>query len=728
MPVLSKYIFVLQRFVLKLFKANGIRYLTCILCLLTPIFSTASSLRKALELDVSNPPALLKADKMVYDAVNDVFYANGNIFASFGTYTLTARDLYYDVQQDELSVAGDVKITDETGRIIIAERAMVKDQFKQAILTQMAIKMPQNAILVAAYATKFGQNQFSLHKATFTPCSVNCNRTPIWQIRAAKTDVDYNKSQIFYKHVFFELFGVPVVYLPVFFHPTPNAPAQSGILTPQLKNKGLLIPIYLRAKSNLDLTISPRIADKYNLFEGELRHLTTHGSYEATGSYARINQFQNSKTTDKNNYHIFAKGHFNSADGIQYGFDINRASNKAYLTNYFEFYDSYLESRAYVNKINKFDYFSLEGYSISGLRQEDKKINSIYVLPRNRVQKIINLDDDETVFLKAKNEALIYRENDRQIGRNALEVGIENNFFSDYGYYLHNSISNRADLYWLSFTKRNGVVDTDKDQVWTRNLPEISSAWRYPILGNVKDLGIKFEPVVLAVLGKNYDKRQGKFGFIDATKYELSEYNIFDANRFSGVDYHDFGQRLSYGISTSLFQESYYTDLFIGQLVYKNNLLPNANKNYIGSASFDADDQMKIYYRFQKDDALKPIRDEIILASTIGKLSVESDFITMHALSKHYSVNLNNFPANKVSQFGFNTAYQLTEDLKLGFGSRLDVTNKSRLINRTIKVTYSFDCVTINAKIYDDFTYDKSRGVKKTSNKTFSIGLKILNM
>jgi hypothetical protein len=54
--------------------------------------------------------------------------------------------------------------------------------------------------------------------------------------------------------------------------------------------------------------------------------------------------------------------------------------------------------------------------------------------------------------------------------------------------------------------------------------------------------------------------------------------------------------------------------------------------------------------------------------------------------------------------------------------------NKLNVLSKAIGVTYFNDCATITATISDDYMVDGSRGVKKSSLQTISVGLKILNM
>jgi hypothetical protein len=59
-------------------------------------------------------------------------------------------------------------------------------------------------------------------------------RPPSWSIRADKVVEDRDKQIIYYRNAVIELFGVPVFYAPVFWHPDPSAERKSGLLPPKI--------------------------------------------------------------------------------------------------------------------------------------------------------------------------------------------------------------------------------------------------------------------------------------------------------------------------------------------------------------------------------------------------------------------------------------------------------------------------------------------------------------
>lgn len=669
----------------------------------------------------------LKADLVQYDEASGSVIASGNVYIFANDYVLKADVLRYDISTDTVTARGNIIINDGTGRLVFGERAVFKDKLQQGIIDEFVLRAPNNFLLVALVARRDGAQKISLHKAGFTPCAIRCVGQPIWKIRAIDTYVDYDKGKVVYHNAFFEVFGVPVMFIPYFSHPTPNAKAQSGILMPGIKKAEFMLPVYFRPKSNIDLTLSPRFAKKYVITEGEFRHLLGYGSYTINGSYGNPSYRKGDKIYGSRRYHMFARGDFSSHD-IHYGFDVNRASDKAYLTNYFEIYDSFLESKLYVNKVDKGDYFALEGYSFKGFRREDQSNNTPFVFPRIRMQKLVEIDDDETTFLTIKNEVLGYNENyQTQLARDYLELKLSKNIITHHGFLFNFNLSNRSDFYWLS--KSNPVTQNEYNSFLHRQIPEGGVKWLYPLIrGFDNNVSMKLEPIIAVTVGRKYSKTYNKFVIVDVSRYELSEYNIFDANRFNGVDYHEYGERLSYGINGSLFSNVYYFDAFLGQLIYNDNPVAKSNADCVGNVSLDIANRISLYYRFSRDKKLNFLRDELGTRVNHGNLSVNVAFSSLNDVARYYPESKNDFPGNKISQVNLGAVYQITDAINFEVGSRLDITSKIKLMQRSIKVTYFIDCVSISGKVYDDFTNDRSRGIKKQRSQSFAIGFKVLNM
>ena len=675
----------------------------------------------------------LKAKEVHYDSKNDLITAKGDVFVKMEGYTINAQRVIYDLKDDTIFAEENVQISDRSERVIKGEKAIFKDKLKKGVIEGFITKLDENSILASRLAKRLDKNRLSLEKSVFTPCKINCGNKPIWQISSGKTDIDYSKEKITYRHVFFEVYGVQIAYFPYFSHPTPDAKAQSGILGPKILKDDFMIPFYFRAKPNIDFTISPRFSKRYTIFDGEYRHKVEDGNYKINGSYGnpsfrRKGSDRELNTSNPGRYHINAKGTF-SKNTINYGFDVQRTSDKAFLTNHQEIYDSYLTSRIYTSTVDRRNYFLFEGYHFQDLRDKNSKLKTPFILPSIKTQNIIDLSGDGTLLLNVRNNTVVYSEpNKLQLARNALELEMMFNMISQGGHMYTLTTSNRGDLYVVDFNKSKSKKRQQK--VWYRNIPEVSAKWRYPLMKSItQKYNIKIEPTAMVVLGKKYEKRFEKFALVDTPKNELSENNIFSTNRFNGIDYHEYGSRFSYGINSTLSGESLYIDTFFGQLIYKDNVVGRDNSEYVGSARVDIFNNTSIFYRFRRDQGLKPIRNEVGFESVTEDFIGNVSFAEFHQASRYFADNDVVIESDKASQINMNAGYRVQENLWIDGTTKLDITSKSlRVLVRSIRVTYIFDCVSINGVITDNFLNDSLRGVQKTRTKSFSVGLKVLNM
>ncbi|WP_341749347.1 LPS-assembly protein LptD [Candidatus Tisiphia endosymbiont of Sialis lutaria] len=704
--------------------------ITIKIIILLPIGSSAQAKQQGINKQFS----FLSTDYIEYNQKEQFIYAKGNVQIILDSYFLTANSLIYDIEQDTLWAEDDVKITDQQNRVILGEFVVLKDKLKAGIISDFILYLGDNNLLVSKLAERVNKDVFRLHNSTFTPCKILCNQKPIWQISAKNTEVDLNKNIMVYKHLFFEVYGIPIFYTPYFSHPTPKAPAKSGILMPGIQDSSLRIPLYYRAKPNLDFTLTPRIFwEKYTIFELEARYKPNKSDYiSLEANYGKVpyslkNGAITIKNTKVNSYYILSNGDFTKND-YRYGFRLQRTSDKAYLKNYYNNYTPYLTSKLYLEHVNNYNYLLTEGMYFEGLGTNDSSSTSPLIFPKVRTKNVIPLNDDETTSIVIENNALIYKERSgRELGQAALQLAVDNNFLTSSGHLFNVTLRNRSDVYFINHLYPN---NSRANKVLARNIPEIQTTWHYPLAGSIFDKASLFvEPIISATIGRKNNSNK-KFSFIDPSKYELSENNIFSSNRYSGIDYHEFGNRLSYGINSSILSEQNYSSLFLGQ-TYSNNLINNKsidNVENVGRISSNFSDTIELFYRFRKSKNFQPIRDE--LGGTLNSKAIQLTvgLAQISNIQKYYSTN--ELIDNKVRQLYYNFTYQLAENWSVAYDMRVDwAKNKIYILSKSIQVTYLNECVKIAGKLSDNYMGDNSRGIKKTfAVPTISVGLKILNM
>lgn len=708
--------------------------LICLLIIIiSPLVSFADSFKNS-SLKINN----LIADFVEYNENEELIYAKGNLKIITDEYLLTADNLLYDVKNDILWVEGNVRVKDKEDRITLGDKAVLKNEFKQGVVSKFIMLFNDNNLLIAKLAERIDENNTRLHSAEFTPCEVTCNKNPLWQISAKKTDIHFDEHKIVYKNVFFEIYGMPVFFLPYFFHPMPSAPASSGLLVPDMKNKRFGVPLYLRAKPNMDFTLTPRIFNKDKIFELEGRYRpnnTDYISFEGNGGKLPYFLKKNGiliKDKAVSSYHYIAQGNFISSNKVyNYGFKAERTSDKAYLKNYYNNYASYLTSKIFLNKIHDADYFQAEGLTFQGLGSNDSRYTDPLILPKINTKNVISLNDNENSHIVVENNTLMYKERiGKQLTRTSLQLSFIHNLITSSGQIFDFVARDRGDFYLA----RRAYFDKPREtKSFQRNIPEFQTLWRYPLVGNItKTINVLIEPVVSFTMGRKLSNKDRKFVIIDPIKYELSEKNIFLSNRYSGIDCHDFGNRLNYGLNTSFAKEENYLKLFLGQsLNTRYSIYQKANDTEnVGKVSGNISNNLELFYDFRKDKYFKPIRDEIGGIFNYNKISFISSFIQLTNLKKYYSREAIKLSNNRARQFYGDVHYQLTDNWSVGISGRIDLSKRSpSLLTRTIRVTYAKDCVRIAAKIYSNYLVDQSRGIKKTTSlPTISIGLKVLNM
>ncbi len=117
---------------------------------------------------------------------------------------------------------------------------------------------------------------------------------PLWCISAARVVHDQSQATITYQDATFEVFGVPILYLPYFQHPDPSVKRRSGFLIPEYgvsNNLGhtVEVPYYFAIAPNMDFLFHPLYSTKQGvLWQGDFRHRLANGQY--TIKFAAIDQ------------------------------------------------------------------------------------------------------------------------------------------------------------------------------------------------------------------------------------------------------------------------------------------------------------------------------------------------------------------------------------------------------------------------------------------------------
>jgi len=669
----------------------------------------------------------LFADKVEYNAEEEYAEASGHVRIVLDKYTIYADRVFYDITKDEVWGYGNVSAFNNNAQIALGDAVLLKDHAKQVIIRSFILYFKtSDAVIAAALAKRDKDGNSHLTNAIYTSCPTCRTSKPLWQISAKKADILHDKHRVVYKNMFFQIYGVPVAFFPYFSHPIPGAPPKSGILMPDLQGKKFGIPIYIRAKSNMDATITPRYSKKSILYEGEFRHMLRQGSYKFTGSFTShkptISNIKNGVLVSQKRIHRYnysGDGHFINSSDIHYGFNINKVSDRGFLREYYQKHDPFLRSNIFGYKVKKEDYFEINNISLQGLGVKDSAYTDPKIIPEVNFRYVLPLTEMGNSNVKIDNYTAMYSTDALgKITRSVWEINFYNSHITDSGQILGLELYNRSDIYQINLGSHNS---NSTKYTTGRSIPELRLSVKYPWVGKIKEQSFVIEPITLFAFGKKHIANPQKFHFIDSGEYEFEDSNFLKYNRYNGFDYHEYGNRVTYGANSLLdTQNGYKIGMFLGQHQRLDKTAID-KPDIVGRASLNFQDHLELYYRFRKNKHFSPIFDEVGVWSNGDKITFNGGLINLHR------IDLEN--THKIRQIYFDSGYNFDDNWNFGLGSRVDMTKTlPKELTRSIRVTYKGDCVSISTAISQDYTSDSSRAIRKSSDYSFTIRLKTLSM
>ena len=324
-------------------------------------------------------PLYLQADQLLYDTKNNRVIAQGNVEIYYNNFILTADQVIYDQSTNKLIAEGNAQLKDPNGSITRADRFEALDDFRDAFIQSLSVVTADDTRIAAARASRREGNVTEYERGKFTPCKNDPGVPPLWCISAARIIHDQKAATISYQDAQFELFGVPVIYLPYFEHPDPSVKHRSGFLMPSFSNSSTLgfgfdVPYYFALAPNYDFTFHPRYWSNYGvLWQGEWRHRLDNGQYSV--AIAAIDESRDGTAIGNSNNNpgwrgsLQTKGQFSLSSWWRYGWDVTVESDESFR----RFYqlDPILQTdrvnTAYLQGMSDRNYFGAKVYQFGGI-------------------------------------------------------------------------------------------------------------------------------------------------------------------------------------------------------------------------------------------------------------------------------------------------------------------------------------------------------------------------
>lgn len=658
---------------------------------------------------------LLQADELIYNRDTEVVTAKGNVEIVYGPRILFADKVTYEQKTGIVTAEGNIRILEPTGDVFFADRTRLSDELGEGFAESLSVLMVDNTRITAVEAKRSGGNLTTFHKGVFSPCEV-CEAEgaePLWQIKSYKVIHNQKEQQIIYEDAFFEFFGIPVAYVPFFSHPDPTVERQSGFLFPSLGfsedfGTEVEIPYYWVIAPNMDATLAPRYTSKQGiLYQAEFRHRTNRGEYEfdITGTKPTAPEAGTPADTDFRGS-FFSEGKFKLDETWNWGFRTELTSDDTYLRRYDLSDETDLTSRVYVQGIDGRSEFLGESFFFQGLLSNDVSAETPIIAP------LVNYHfEPERKILGGQltwdtNIMSLTRARGTDSQRFSTTLGWESRHVTSTGEIFRPFVDLRGDVYYTDDVQITPTRQANSETV-VRGLPTAGLEWRWPWVRSSGSTRQVVEPVVQLIYapnGGNPDEIPNE----DSLSFEFDAINLFENNRFPGLDRWEGGARANVGLNFSLYgEDGGVFDALIGQtLRFRENTEFDANSglreqksDYVGRLRYRPSENFSLAHRFRLDEEdFSFARNEVDLFTRLGPLSVSGTYAFFDASQ---SARLGT--REELSAYA---NYRLSDYWSLRGYTRRDLENQQTL-NNQLGLYYQDECFALGLAYQQEFFRDR---------------------
>ena len=668
----------------------------------------------------------LSADSISKNEENNTIKAEGNVNITNNQYKLKADEITYYLKEKKVFAKGNVIIIEKNTNVIYATEAELSSDLKSNFIKNIGVLLSDNSRLAANSAKSIKKTEKTIYKnVVFTKCKSCEKRTDesiMWKLKAKKATHLKKSRIILYESVVLEAFNIPILFVPIFYHPDPSVKSKTGLLTPKISSTNTFgtvyeQPIYFNFSNTSNLITKARMSTKEGLFIMNDHNSISNKSnlklkYSLTeGTKIRINE----PTKKEIRGHLDFKYIYKGIGSWAYGANIKRSSDKSYLSKYdlsegenLLNQNIFTEWGSLYNKASfdliKFQSLSDEylvanlpfirpsiSFESNNLNNKQRNRNSSIKLSFNSVSRKNNKDVDSLHFQTINNKSYIYN-----------------------GFLIKDFNGFNIDAY-----NKNG---TSNNKTLIKFFPKLALEAQYPLISYSKNSSFLIEPKLQLFISPD-DYYNDKIRNEDSLELDLNSSNLFNHDRYSGNDRIESGVRLNYGV-----------------LLKKTN----SNKQSLSSSLGQTYNNNK-QELFDKNSGFKNKRSEIvgniIFTNTFYNLSYD------YRLSESFNLNRNNFnfqtrakdlglrisyiqlkgfasPENSdTEQINYSFDYNINKSWNINFYQLRDLAGATYSVplRTNIGIQFSNEC----AALQFAYTRDKSYNIDIPASTNLSFNIKL---
>jgi LPS-assembly protein len=520
-------------------------------------------------------PMFVQAENLIYGK-NQVI-AQGNVEIYYNNYILTADKVTYDQTLNKLTAEGNAQLKDPNGQITRADVFEATDDFRDAFIQRLSVITADDTRIAAERGIRREGNVTEFEKGKFTPCRNDPGMPPLWCIGAARIIHDQAAGTITYQDAQFQLFGVPILYLPYFQHPDPSVKRQSGFLMPSYSQSSTLgfsveVPYYFALAPNYDFTFHPKyFTDRGVLWQGDWRHRLANGQY--TVNFAAIDDTTGPAfDSDLGNWRgsLQTKGLFSLSSWWKYGWDITIESDESFRRTYK--LDPIIQTDrvnvAFLQGLSGRNYFGMNFYHFGGLLLNDTELASSYVHPVIDYSYIWGtpvLGGELSFTAHARS---LTRMDGTDSSRAVVEAAWQRKMIDPLGQVWTPFANVRGDVYsYANAVNPNDGTTPIPDDTLLRGLATAGMTYSYPFVAHTSWASHIVEPTAQIITRPNRVD-QFRTPNEDARSLVFDDTLLFDT-KFSGYDRLETGTRANIGVQYTLQTNGgLYARVVVGQSLH----------------------------------------------------------------------------------------------------------------------------------------------------------------
>ena len=546
-------------------------------------------------------------------------------------------------------------------------------------------------------------------KGIFTTCK-KTGKCPPWHLSAEKITHDKKNKVINYKNAWLNVYDVPIIYFPKFFHPDPTVKRRSGFLIPSIQSSNnsssfLNIPYFHVISDNKDLTLSPRLySEDKLLLQSEYRQVNSSSSHISDISFFK------EKNKDSKNHFFYNLNkeisYLNFEDG-DLDLKIQKTSNDTYLRAN-KLRSPIIDSVEYLESSINLDLYS-EDFSfrseLTVYEDLDKNHTDRYefILPRVDITKKIKnktkLDGNFTFnsnnLIRNYQTNIFEKTNINELIFNSNPTITNNGFYNDYDFKIKNINSD---------TQNSSSFKKDENS-YLSGLIQFNSS--LPMVKENNNFRKVIKPKISLKLSPNNTKDMRN----DFVRMDIN--NIYNLDRMSSSNTIEGGTSLTYGNEFAVYDKKNSREIIGVKIANnlrfeENNDLPKNNQigqktsNFFGDITYSPNQFLTTKYNASVRNNLSDISYE----NFSTELNINNFVTTFDYLNENNSSEKNSYLLNE-------TEYSIDSSNSLLFSTRK---NKKTNLTEFYNFIYQYKNDCLKASIEYNKDYYNDRDIKPEEN------------